>query len=310
MAEVNPPGFLQVASAQHPAKLFRRILAGLAREGVCDFNAGNDLVVTAGGGMTVSVARGGAFVLGDDSTDQGLYFCYNDGARSLTIGTADGTNPRDDIIVARVKDNTEGQAGDTWELAVVAGTPAASPAEPALPATAIKLATVRVNAGASSISAGNITDRRLRSTTKDMVTIRKLADETVNNSSTLQDDDELQFSIGPGEAWEVELALVVTFVTALPDIKLSVVGPSGATGHFGSFRSATEQAALGSSVTLNTSAGTEVHQVKATILGGATAGLVKLQWAQGTPTAENTVVKAGSVLKATRIRDNVSGLFA
>src|SRR5574337_1500593 len=83
--------------------------------------------------MSVLVARGAAYVQGDDATDQGLYFVYNDATKTLTISSADATNPRKDIVVAHVKDNFHGQAGDTWVIEVITGTPAASPVEPTTP---------------------------------------------------------------------------------------------------------------------------------------------------------------------------------
>lgn len=161
MAEVTPPAFLQ-GSADHPAKLFRRALQGLVREGVTSFNADGDMKVveSSPAAMSVRVQRGGAFVQGDDTTDQGVYFAYNDGYEAITVPAADGTNPRKDIIVAQIKDATEGVAGDTWALELIEGTPAGSPSEPATPASALKLATIDVLAGASSITNARITDRR------------------------------------------------------------------------------------------------------------------------------------------------------
>jgi hypothetical protein len=55
-----------------------------------------------------------------------------------------------------------------WQPLAVAGTPATSPVAPALPNNALVLAHVRVNAGASSIVAGNITDKRVLSGTGDV----------------------------------------------------------------------------------------------------------------------------------------------
>lgn len=175
MAAVTPPFTLQ-NSAAHTAKLFRRALGGLlGSEGVAAFNTpspfgvSGDLAVTqrgAGANMSVDIARGGAYVLGDDATDQGYYFVYNDATFNVVIAAADPTNPRIDLIIARVKDVAEGgAAGDTWTLEVVAGTPAGSPSAPALPASALKLAQVAVAAAAASITNANITDFRSMATT-------------------------------------------------------------------------------------------------------------------------------------------------
>ena len=164
MSETTPPYVLQVATASHGAKLFRRSFAPLVfEEGVASFNGANDLKVSergAGANMSVDVAKGGAMIKGDDTTDQGMYFAYNDATVNKTIATADPTNPRKDLVVARVKDNQEGQSGDTWLIDVITGTPAGSPVEPTLPATALKLAVVDVPANDTTITNSQITDSR------------------------------------------------------------------------------------------------------------------------------------------------------
>ena len=162
MTVINPPYALQAGTINHPAKLFRRIVMALANEGVCQFNTTLDMKVSENSptGMSVLVATGGCFIKGDDTSNQGLYLMFNDGNSTVTLATADATNPRIDIIVAWVKDGTEGQAGDTSVIDKVTGTPAASPSAPATPATALKLAEVLVPAAASSVVNANITDFR------------------------------------------------------------------------------------------------------------------------------------------------------
>ena len=165
MTVVNPPGFLQAGTASHPAKVWRRAFQGLLTEGVTNFNVSGDLLVKQNSptGMSVLVSRGGCYVQGDDSTDQGLYFMYNDADLAVAISAAHATLPRKDIIVARIKDATEGgTAGDTSTIEVVTGIAAASPTEPAIPASAYRLATIDVAAAATTITNANITDRRSR----------------------------------------------------------------------------------------------------------------------------------------------------
>jgi hypothetical protein len=152
---------LQTAGILHPARLFRRAFGGIVGEGVAVYNNNGDLKVTAvGGNMQVSISSGAVWIKGTDITDQGNYFCYNGAAVVLTLNNSDPTNDRIDLIVAHVKDNTEGQAGDTWVLEKVTGTPSGSPSPPAKPASSYVLAQVRVNAGVSSVSNANITDKR------------------------------------------------------------------------------------------------------------------------------------------------------
>lgn len=70
---------------------------------------------------------------------------------SLTISTANATNPRFDLIVAGV--------GGTFSVAT--GTAAASPTLPTIPANSVVVAAVYVPANDASIAANQITDKRL-----------------------------------------------------------------------------------------------------------------------------------------------------
>ncbi len=73
-----------------------------------------------------------------------------DAATTLTVPAADATYDRIDIVVIY---------GD-GTLEYIAGTPAATPAEPDVPAGAYKLASVYVAAGATAITNADITDTR------------------------------------------------------------------------------------------------------------------------------------------------------
>ena len=173
MTEVNPPFVLQASS--HPAASFRRVLefvlGGRGDTGSATGQGGvrtaADLAVTANGtpNMSVNVAAGEAVVVGSESQlIQGAYHVYNDATKNLTIAASDPTNPRIDIVVAKVQDAEYSGATNAWSLAVVTGTPAASPAVPATPANAIVLAQIAVAASVTTIVSGNITDRRFRAT--------------------------------------------------------------------------------------------------------------------------------------------------
>src|SRR4030042_1672706 len=50
--------------------------------------------------------------------------------------------------------------------------------------------------------------------------VRKTADETVNNSIALQNDDHLLFAIGANEVWDVTLMLLVTTPSVTPFFKI------------------------------------------------------------------------------------------
>lgn len=131
-------------------------------EGIGD---STDLNVTqrgAGANMSVDVSSGRCLVRGDEGSVQGTYHCVNDATVNLAIGAADPTNPRWDLVVAKVQDALYSGAVNAWSLAIVPGTAAGSPADPAVPNNAIVLARVVVGAAVSSITNANITDLRPR----------------------------------------------------------------------------------------------------------------------------------------------------
>lgn len=159
MAELNPPSWLR--DGCHTAEGDRQIISAIVcQEGVSDTLDGSLLVTDGAAGLQVSVAAGHAFVQGDSVSDQGMYVVYNDAAEVLTHSTANPTNPRIDLVIARVYDSQYTGSQDEWALEIVAGTPAASPSAPALPDSAIELARVTVLAGATTLSSSDIEDTR------------------------------------------------------------------------------------------------------------------------------------------------------
>lgn len=124
--------------------------------------AATDLAVTAGAGNTVNVAAGAGWVTGDtDINRQPTYRVYNDAVVNKGI-TPDPTNPRYVRVVAQINDATFSGALRNWTITTIHGTPAVSPAIPALPASAMDLATILVPAAAASSAAYTITDTRVR----------------------------------------------------------------------------------------------------------------------------------------------------
>lgn len=160
MAVLLPPVALQNVDTLN-ADDFRGLIEALVpTEGVL---ASGDLAVTANGtpNMSVNAAAGAAIIKGDDTpATQGSYFVRNDATVNLAIAAADATNPRKDLIILQVRDSFYSGSDDDARLAVVTGTPAASPAEPALPNNSLKLAVITVAAAATSITSGAITDSR------------------------------------------------------------------------------------------------------------------------------------------------------
>jgi hypothetical protein len=163
MALRTPPSWLQNGS--HPAENDR--LTAQAIFATTGIVTSGSMAVTANSpvGMSVLVASGWAAIVGTTQANMGTYMAYNDATDTLTITTADPTNPRIDRVVVTVNDAYYTGATNNVVLSVLAGTPAGSPTAPATPANSISLATIAVAAGALSIGSGNITDTRVLTTT-------------------------------------------------------------------------------------------------------------------------------------------------
>lgn len=163
MALRTPPSWLQNGS--HPAENDRLSMQAIfATTGII---GSSSLAVTANSpaGMSVRVASGWAAIIGTTQPNMGVYTVYNDALTTLTITTADPSNPRIDRVVATVQDAYYTGAFNDVIFQVVAGTPAGSPVAPATPANSISLATVAVGAAVTQINSGNITDTRVTVTT-------------------------------------------------------------------------------------------------------------------------------------------------
>ena len=159
----TPPSWEQNAS--HPAENDRLTTQALwATTGII---GSSSMAVTANSptGMSVRVASGWAAIVGTTQANMGAYVAYNDATVTLTITTANPSNPRIDLICATIYDSYYSGATNTVAYQVIAGTPAGSPVAPSLPANSIALAQVTVAAGATAISSGNIADSRVLVTT-------------------------------------------------------------------------------------------------------------------------------------------------
>jgi len=159
----TPPSWLQAGS--YPAQYDRLNQQALyATTGII---GSSSMAVTANSpaGMSVLVASGWAAVIGTTTSNMGVYTAYNDASVTLTITTADPTNPRIDRVCMTIRDAYYTGSSNDVIYQVIAGTPAGSPVAPALPANSISLATVAVGAAVTQINSGNITDARVSTTT-------------------------------------------------------------------------------------------------------------------------------------------------
>lgn len=138
----------------------------------------------------------------------------------------------------------------------------------------------------------------------------KTVNETVSNSSTLQNDDELFVSVAASLTYKVELSILYEAGSAA-DYKWALTFPSGtfsyrfihltSGGSFtqlssSSYTSGTGVSAGGAGI--GTGIGLALVGV---LVMGVTAGTLQYQWAQNTPTVENTATWAGSLMHLTRL---------
>jgi hypothetical protein len=166
MAVSAAPFALKNLPAGLDAEQLRQALASVVPDGGGLVQTG-DLAVTqtATPSLGVLVGTGRAWLpgtnvanlSGETFSTQGQYFALNDAPYTVNLSTANATNPRIDLIYIGVQDTAYGGAADKIVIDKVTGTPAASPAVPALPKNSIALAQVSVAANATSVTNANIT---------------------------------------------------------------------------------------------------------------------------------------------------------
>jgi Collagen triple helix repeat (20 copies) len=139
------------------------------------------------------------------------------------------------------------------------------------------------------------------------VLIRKPANEQLQLSTTLQDDDNFSITLGANETWIFEGWLIVFSSTTSPDFKLAFTVPTGATlrwsgigdGNAGTDHEVITASGASDSYQVTSAAGVRdtilVHGIVTT---GATPGTLQMQWAQNTNDAAPIVLEAESYLWA------------
>lgn len=124
-------------------------------------NSGGAVSQTGTPSMAVSVT-GAVFVIpGPSYASVGAYlWSPGTAATTVTIGGADPSNPRIDLVTVQVTTAGTSSTAGQGDFVVVPGTPASSPTAPSTPTGALVLAQVRVDAGVTSIVNAKITDQR------------------------------------------------------------------------------------------------------------------------------------------------------
>jgi hypothetical protein len=147
--------------------------------------------------------------------------------------------------------------------------------------------------------------------------VRKSADETVNNSAVLQNDDALLFAVDASSTYWFEIYLLLESVSNAADWQLTFTEPSGTSMFWGPDihngttmwdETVTEASTPGvlrieSDLLLFGSRTGSVHGVRISgiAITSGTSGNITVQWAQSTATASNSVVKANSFVRYRKI---------
>ena len=139
--------------------------------------------------------------------------------------------------------------------------------------------------------------------------VRKTADETVNNSAILQNDDHLFMAVAANEVWAFECVVLFSSATTTPDLRVAFTVPTGATLAWApaphstaadAFTTSIVTTASGSSLVVGAGASARLLLIKGIVRNGATAGNLQFQWSQNSATAEDTKVLLDSYLLAHR----------
>lgn len=214
-------------------------------------------------------------------------------SEQLNAGTlvADSSNPRWTWIAV----------DSTGTEVMVSGTAAATPSIPEL-GDYVPLMLVYVAAGATLASSQTNYDQRVPLTRQ---VWRSTSNFTKNANDTLGDVTNIKFHIGASEVWSF-VAFLQASIGATPDIKVAFTVPSGATvtGNYVRYDASGIASARVSDFTASTAIATAAAGnqlvITGTVVNSTTAGVVQLQAAQNTSTAEDTIIYAQSYLVAHR----------
>jgi hypothetical protein len=140
--------------------------------------------------------------------------------------------------------------------------------------------------------------------------ISKSANETVTNSTSIQNDNDFAFTVASGAFYTLEGYLVVDGAVG-GDLKMDFTLPAGATMHWTNFGNntggvtqyniATQAASVARAVSGNGGTASASLQPKGYVNIGGTAGTLQFRWAQNTLSGTASTIYASSWMKLTRI---------
>ena len=134
--------------------------------------------------------------------------------------------------------------------------------------------------------------------------VRKSSNESVANSTTPQNDDELKLSLAANKEYIVDGVVFASSTSATPDIAISFFGQTGVDVAIGYTNDVNEMVLMSGKtsnrINLPANTPTSIH-IKGTVKTGSTSGDFQLKWAQVTSSGSATTVMKGSYLRAEEI---------
>lgn len=130
--------------------------------------------------------------------------------------------------------------------------------------------------------------------------VRKTALQTINNSTTLINDDHLLLAVGIDEVWLFQLFCIHDFSSAA-DLDVSFTVPANATVLWGEPSVQPSTKTAGQELFIAGSAKDSIIQLQGIVVVGDTAGNLQFQWAQNAAIVTDCRVEANSVLIATQL---------
>ncbi len=155
------PNWLEESNVFHAKSLRRltRLVSG-AKTGIL---SGGDFQVTSTlpASMNVQVARAGGLMVPAIDPTLGSYIAFQDAAQSqVAVPAADATYTTQHLLCVQILDSDYSGTILAGNLGIVAGTPAASPTDPALPTDGIYVPLARIIVPARAATVTNIVDLR------------------------------------------------------------------------------------------------------------------------------------------------------
>ncbi|MDP4199652.1 MAG: hypothetical protein Q8922_03515 [Bacteroidota bacterium] len=147
--------------------------------------------------------------------------------------------------------------------------------------------------------------------TTGVITVKKPADQSISNSTTLTNDNNLVIPINANDSMVVEGYLHANVASTTPQIRLAWTIPTGASMDIGIY---VDDVRLGSQETfILTSSGTSTGAIQlnagdipihfwGVVVTGSTAGNIQLKWAQGVSSGTPTTLKVKSYMRGYYIR--------